>query len=119
MHLVDSIASPDLCVCMDTGHLNLTGGHWSDFADWAGDRLKALHIADNMGKTDNHILPYGLGTIRWEGFADTLRSIGYEGLFNFEVGGDAHGRPLPVQLAKLDYARELARFMLGAGTQVE
>ncbi|MBT3297094.1 MAG: sugar phosphate isomerase/epimerase [Verrucomicrobia bacterium] len=112
MHLVDTIDSPDLCVCMDTGHLNLTGGHWRAFAEWSGDRLKALHIADNMGETDNHILPYGLGTIKWEGFAETLRSIGYEGLFNFEVGGDAHGRPLSVQLAKLDYTRELAKVML-------
>lgn len=116
MSLVDSIAAPNLCVCMDTGHLNLTGSHWREFATWAGPRLKALHIADNMGETDNHLLPYGPGTINWDGFATLLQSIGYAGLFNFEVGGEAHGRPLAVQLAKLDYTRELAKAMLLAGS---
>jgi len=113
MHLVDTIASPDLNVCMDTGHLNLTGGSWADFIKWAGQRLKALHIADNLGTNDDHILPYGKGTIEWEGFADALRAVGYEGLFNFEVGGESSRRPLAVRLAKLDYIRELARIMLG------
>jgi len=112
MHLVDTIASPDLCVCMDTGHLNLTGDKWQDFTRWAGKRLKALHIADNLGQTDNHLLPFGAGKIRWDGFADALRAVGYDGLFNFEVGGESSGRPLEIRLAKLDYIRRLASYML-------
>jgi sugar phosphate isomerase/epimerase len=113
MHLVDTIASPDLCVCMDTGHLNLTGGSWPEFTKWAGKRLKALHIADNLGSNDDHILPFGPGTIKWDGFADALKDVGYEGLFNFEVGGETRYRPLDVRLAKLDYVRRLALIMLG------
>jgi len=111
MHLVDTIASPDLCVCLDTGHLHLSGQHWSDFIKWAGKRLKALHIADNLGKDDDHMLPYGKGTIRWDGFADALREVGYDGLFNFEIPGESQA-PLNVRLAKLNYIRELARLML-------
>jgi len=112
MHLVDTIASPDLNACMDTGHLNITGGNWPDFVRWAGPRLKALHIADNLGTNDDHILPHGRGTIKWEGFADALRQVGYDGLFNFEIPGESRA-PLDVRLAKLDYIRELARIMLG------
>lgn len=112
MHLVDSIASADLATCMDTGHLNLTGSHWSEYMEWAGPRLKALHITDNLGTTDNHILPYGPGTIQWNGFADALRAVGYQGLFNFEVGGESSRHPLNVRLKKLAYIRELAHVML-------
>jgi len=112
MHLVDTIASPDLGTCMDTGHLNLTGGHWREYIEWAGPRLKAIHIADNLGTTDNHILPYGPGTIQWHGFADALRAVNYQGLFNFEVGGESSNHPLSVRLKKLAYIRELAKVML-------
>jgi sugar phosphate isomerase/epimerase len=112
MQLIDSIDSPKLCTCMDTGHLNLTGGHWSDYIKWAGSRLKALHIADNLGVTDNHILPYGAGTIQWQGFAKALRDVDYDGLFNFEVGGESKDYPLDIKLTKLDYVAKLAETML-------
>lgn len=112
MYLVDRIASADLGTCMDTGHLNLTGSYWREYIAWAGSRLKAVHIADNLGRTDNHILPYGPGTIEWEGFADALRAVGYQGLFNFEVGGESSRHPLDVRLKKLAYIRELAQVML-------
>ncbi len=113
MQLVDAIASPTLCVCMDTGHLHLEGAHWSEFISWAGKRLKALHIADNLGERDDHMLPYGKGRIDWNGFGAALKEAGYEGLFNFEIGGESSGRPLEVRLMKMEYIRKLALFMLG------
>ena len=52
---------------------------------------------------------------------EALDQIGYDGLFNYEVpgesrhfpGGDHQLLPLPVRLAKLEYAKRLAEAMLG------
>jgi sugar phosphate isomerase/epimerase len=112
MHLVDTIDSPRLATCMDTGHLNLTGSHWSEYIKWAGKRLKAIHITDNLGTTDNHILPYGPGKINWDGFGQALKDVDYQGLFNFEVGGESSNHPLDIRLKKLASIKELAKVMI-------
>ena len=77
----------------------------------ASPRLKALHIADNLGSKDDHILPYGQGTVKWAEIMKALRETGYKGLFNFEVPGENHC-PEPVLMAKLDYALQMAKWMI-------
>ena len=101
----------NLGVCLDTGHLNLNGGGFADFIHKARADLKALHIADNLGQKDNHMLPYGKGCVPWEEVMAALKDIDYKGLFNLEVGGE-RDCPLPIKLAKLDYARQLCDFMV-------
>jgi sugar phosphate isomerase/epimerase len=82
-----------------------------DFIRQAGERLKALHIADNLGTNDDHMLPYGKGTLGWSEIMVALREVGYSGLFNYEVPGE-NRCPMPVRLAKLDYSLTLARWMI-------
>lgn len=98
-------------ICLDTGHANISGVNPSDFIMESGGYLKALHIDDNMGKTDDHILPYAKGTVCWPDVLKSLHRIGYEGLFNFEVPGEI-SCPMPVRLNKLDYIRNLAETMI-------
>ncbi|NLG35882.1 MAG: sugar phosphate isomerase/epimerase, partial [Lentisphaerae bacterium] len=74
-------------ICLDTGHLHLTGGAPAAIVREAGDNLIALHLADNLGKDDNHLFPFA-GTITWGPFLDALRASPYTGLFNFEVPGE-------------------------------
>ena len=68
-------------------------------------------MADNDGSADQHLMPYGRGTVPWVEVVEALKEIGYEGLFNFEVPGERRC-PLPVRLAKLDYLRALSDIML-------
>jgi sugar phosphate isomerase/epimerase len=100
-----------LGICLDTGHANLAGVDSAAFVRAAGGRLKALHIADNLGTQDNHMLPYGAGTVAWPGVMRALRETGYNGLFNFEVPGE-NRCPAGLRLKKLAYARELAERMI-------
>ena len=102
---------PHVAICLDTGHANLHGVDCAEFIRQAGPRLRALHIADNLGQHDDHLLPYGRGTIRWPEVMRALRDVRYNGLFNFEVPGENRCPP-PVRLAKLDYALALAGYML-------
>jgi len=113
-HLLDLIheaGGRNLGICLDTGHLHMAGGHPADFVREAGLHLKALHIADNEGSVDQHLMPFGRGTVDWSGFVQELGEIPYQGLFNFEIPGE-NRCPMPVRLAKLDYIRVVAQMML-------
>ena len=77
----------------------------------AGDRLKAMHLADNEGKTDQHMMPYGRGSVDWSAVMGGLKELRYEGLLNLEIPGESKA-PMPVLLAKLDYLKVLMRYLV-------
>lgn len=111
--LIQEVGSPNLAICLDTGHLNLCGGSPAEFIAQAGNLLKALHIADNEGKTDQHMMPYGRGRVNWGEFLGALSAMKtpYGGLFNFEIPGESRG-PVDIRMMKLDYLREMAVYMI-------
>ena len=111
IRLIDAVGMHNVAICLDTGHLNLIAGDCAAFVRRAGPRLRALHIADNLGTNDDHMLPYGRGTVAWTPFMQALRQVDYPGLFNYEVPGESRC-PMPARLAKLDYARRLAQWMI-------
>jgi sugar phosphate isomerase/epimerase len=114
--VLNAVNAPNVGICLDTGHANLNGVNNADFIRRAGPRLLALHVADNLGQHDDHLLPYGRGTICWSEVMEALREVRYRGLFNFEVPGENHCPPA-VRLAKLDYALALAGCMLAPPAQ--
>ena len=109
--IIDACGGEHLGICLDTGHLNLAGGEQGRFVRQAGNLLKALHLADNDGSGDQHLMPFARGTVRWGELMAALRETGYAGLFNFEIPGE-NRCPLPVRLAKLDYLKAAAEFLL-------
>lgn len=113
LQILNAVNATNLAICLDTGHANINKLNAADFALEAGKHLKALHIADNLGTRDDHMLPWGRGTVQWTEFMAALHKIDYNGLFNFEVPGE-NKCPMPVRLAKLDYARKLADLMLNS-----
>ena len=104
-------------ICLDTGHLHLTGNDLAAFVREAGDNLIALHLADNLGRNDDHLFPFA-GKITWGPFLDGLRASPYTGLFNFEVPGERiFEAPFPARdailLHKARFGYRLAQLMLG------
>lgn len=113
LDLIGRVGSDHLGVCLDTGHLNLCPGESQyDFIKACGSRLQALHIADNEGQSDQHMMPYGKGRVKWQEVIDGLREIGYRGLFNLEIPGESGG-PVEIKLAKLRYVKEICEYMTG------
>ncbi|MCF6175340.1 MAG: sugar phosphate isomerase/epimerase [Victivallaceae bacterium] len=111
LKITDAVESDKLAICLDTGHLNLINGDQEEFIRKCGAKLQALHIADNLGVNDDHILPYSAGTVDWQGVMSALKAIDYNKLFNFEVPGERNC-PLEFRIAKLDYILNLAEFMV-------
>ena len=109
--LRETVGTDNLGICLDTSHAQVDGADIPAFIRDAGNDLHALHISDNLGRNDDHMLPYGRGVIAWSGVMAALREVGYSGLFNMEVPGE-NRCPFPVRAAKLDYARTLAEWMV-------
>ena len=69
--------------CWDTGHANLNGSQYDDIVTLGTD-LYALHINDNRGTLDEHMIPF-FGTINMDEVMTALLVSGYKGYFTFEA----------------------------------
>ena len=109
--LIDELDEERFGICLDTGHLNMCAQSQLDFILTAGKRLHALHIADNEGKTDQHMMPFGRGNVDFAQVMRGLREVEYEGLFNLEIPGERLA-PLEIRGYKLEYIRKCYEYML-------
>ena len=81
---IDTIDDEFVVACLDTGHCTCIGDDAGEMVRLLGDRLACLHVHDNDGKRDAHLLPY-FGVTNWESFTEGLRAIGYRGNITLET----------------------------------
>ena len=110
LYLIERVGSPNFGICLDTGHLNITVKDQREFILKAGKHLKALHIADNEGEYDQHLMPYTRGTVDFKEVVKALNEIDYKGVFNHEIPGETH-IPLELRDAKLEYVKSCYRYL--------
>ena len=82
-HLVMQVGEPNVGIVLDTGHRNLIGDVAAAVRLFA-DHLISLHIHDNGGGADEHLLP-GRGVIDWNECVQALRDVKYGGVFMYEL----------------------------------
>ena len=82
----------------------------SEFIRTAGNHIKALHIADNEGERDQHILPFGRGGVDIASVVTEMKAIGYDGLYNLEIPGERKC-PLEIRGFKLDYINKMFDYL--------
>ena len=112
LYIIDRVGSERMGVCLDTGHLNLTSNKDQEkFILTVGDKLTALHIADNDRSGDQHIMPFGMGNVNWTVVMKSLKKIGYDGLFNYEIPGE-RGCPDCIKSAKLQYLLKVSEYYI-------
>ena len=112
IRLIELSGKPaELGICLDTGHLHCSGGDQVEFLEAVRGCLIALHIADNTGCADSHMLPLGRGTIDWRKFMRKLKSTGYPGIFNLEASGENPVLYPEILEAKLEYAAKMTRIL--------
>ena len=99
--LIREVNDPALAMCLDTGHANVR-------ADWQSpaesmraysQTIKALHVHDNGGEHDEHLLPY-CGTIDWADFSAALREVKFGGCFSLEC---TPSKQLPIEILEVTY----------------
>ena len=95
--LVSIVEDTDLDICFDIGHAN-TSGQIDAMIDTFGDRIRNIHIHDNLGDRDAH-LTIGDGNID---FGYVLRRLsGYTNRFIIECKSLESGIESQVRLRKM------------------
>lgn len=101
---VKFIDHPLLKCCWDTGHAVMEG-KFDQYADLMelGDNLKAVHIHDNNGWSDQHLAPY-CGRLQLSRIIEAFRDMDFKGYFTFEVDRflkvTGNNPPLPMELRR-------------------
>ncbi len=74
---------PRLHICWDIGHGNVQGcDQYTDILAM-GSQLHALHVQDNYGDRDSHVMPL-VGTTNFDSVLRGLLAVNYRGDFTFE-----------------------------------
>lgn len=112
MELLDRLGDDKVFgICWDTGHGMLNQLDQPAAIRHIGKRLKALHVNDNHGQWDDHVLPYQ-GKIEWEPFMKALGAIGFENDFTYEIHNFSKGFDEGFHLEALKFARKLGEYMV-------
>ena len=91
---VAKINSPYLGICFDTGHSNVFGHDLGEMVRLCAPYLKTLHIHDNDGSRDQHLLPF-LGTASFDSLCRALGENNFEGPLSLETCGAVSGNMPP------------------------
>jgi sugar phosphate isomerase/epimerase len=86
--LIEAIDSPNLRICIDSGHLNLYSEVSID--EWfqeLGPYIAELHIHDNHGVRDDH-LPIGDGEIDFPDYFRLVHEYSSDPVYTIEVHGE-------------------------------
>ena len=85
LKFVKTINDAHFKICLDTGHAAVFKGITpADAVRELGDEIRVLHIHDNNGQQDQHLLPY-FGIIDWKDFGQALKEVNYDGVFCYET----------------------------------
>jgi sugar phosphate isomerase/epimerase len=107
--VVDALASPHVGLAYDSGHAMLAGDPVG-IVRLMGPRLWGVHLHDNRGLQDDHLIP-GTGIIPFEEVARALAEVHYGGTFMIEVyrpTAEVRRDLTPGRLAFIDRLRRLA-----------
>lgn len=84
-------------MCVDSGHTHEAESFWvpppEEMIRILGKDVTILHLHDNNGHYDDHLLP-GMGNINWPAVFESLEDIGYSGVYNFELANKFAGKLL-------------------------
>ena len=75
--LVEAVGSEHFGWCLDVGHMHIAGFSPETLGECAS-APRSLHLHDNFGKNDDHMIP-GAGKIDFDALIAALRRVGYAG----------------------------------------
>lgn len=113
LQLVDAFQEPKYVgVCYDFGHGNLCGNafHRKNL-NAIGSRLHAIHVQDNHGVSDEHLLPFH-GNIDWVEAMAGLADIDYDGDLTFEIQEFGRFFPNDQKHLVVDYSIQVAKVLI-------
>ena len=111
--VIAKVGSPALGICFDTSHANVQKLDLAAAIRECGGLLCCLHLSDNNGGSDQHLMPYE-GRIDWQAVVAALKEVRYSGLLNFEMPGEGGG-PLAVRDRKMRHVAAIMDMLISGG----
>lgn len=81
--MVKYVDHPRFHAVWDAGHGNMQEMSQDEALRILGKHVYALHIQDNLGDADSHLMPF-YGSLNFDSLMHGLIDIGYDGYFTFE-----------------------------------
>lgn len=106
LELLSLLGDDAFGICWDTGHANIVLGDQTEDIRRLGPRLRALHLNDNHGGKDEHLLPY-FGTVDFHAVMRAIRDAGFDGILTLECPGSTRSLPPPLRPAALQLAAQM------------
>ena len=106
LRMIDQLGHANLGVVLDTGHSHVVGESAVEVVPIAQDRLFHVHIDDNNGLRDQHLIP-GQGNIDFVPFLEALEKSNYRGYLGVELSWDVTVDPDQAALQALKYLKNL------------
>lgn len=103
LYLLGEISTCEVGTCLDTGHALLSGDLASVIHKLSG-HLQMVHINDNRGDWDAHLIP-GEGSIDWRWLTGELRRHQFQGELILEMSGGEH-EPVSETLTRARHGRD-------------
>jgi sugar phosphate isomerase/epimerase len=74
-------------ICLDIGHANLSDEGVEHYLDTFGDKIGHVHLSDNYGQTDDHLVPGDayIAMDNWRNLLETLQGANFSGTMVFEL----------------------------------
>ena len=85
LRMISEIGSDKIGICLDTGHVHINGEDFTKAVKAAGSYPLHIHIDDNNGESDAHMIP-GKGSIDFKPLVAALKDNGYRGCVSAELG---------------------------------
>ncbi len=112
MDFVKSLGEDCFNICVDVGHLAITGNKPDEVISAMDSRLlKSLHIHDNDYSADLHYMPY-FGSFDWDKIIASLKKIGYNNELTFEIFGSLSKLDDELLQPALDFAEKIGRNLI-------
>lgn len=102
LDMVDQIACDNCGVLFDTGHALIAGEDTPTALNSLGDRLFHLHLSDNHGERDEHLIP-GKGRYDFRELIAILKATHFEGFLTAEPGWDYTLNPDPAAIETQEF----------------
>ena len=84
LRLIEVLNRPNCKMCFDVGHAHVFHDDIAEDIIKIGSRLQVLHVHDNSGQHDSHIMPWQ-GTVNWNSFTKALKEVGFDGCISLET----------------------------------
>lgn len=111
LKLIEDVNCENVKVCWDVEHGSIERLDQREALHLLKSHVTTLHISDESGPDNIHILPYQ-GKADWKEILDTLAEIDYKGFFNLEIQHFLPKVPKELAPAAMKLARETGEWMV-------